>query len=94
MVHTYIEELKKCNRGRLDHVQDNIVAGDEMQIFQYDPKTKQQLAVWVFPGEDPPVQFKRSKSVAKQMVACIFSKSGHVATIPLEDRTFQLMVLY
>ena len=48
--------------------------------------SKQQLAVWVFPGEAPPLKYKRSKSVAKQMVACFFSKSGHVATIPLEGR--------
>ena len=42
--------------------------------------------LWVFPGETPLVKFKRSKTFAKQMVTCFFSKSGHVATIPLEDR--------
>ena len=40
--------------------------------------------MWVFPGKAPLIKFKRSKSVAKQTVACFF-KSGCVATIPLED---------
>ena len=42
--------------------------------------------VWFFQGKAPPVKIKRSKSVAKQMVACFFPKSGHVSTIPLENR--------
>ena len=52
-----------------------------MWIFQYNPETMQQSAAWA-----PPVKFKQSKSVAKQMVACFFSKSDYEATIPLEDR--------
>ena len=77
--------LNKFDGGRSSGVWD-IVTGHETWIFQYNPETKQQSAVWVLPGEAPPVKFKRSKSVAKQMVACLFSNSGHVATIHLEDR--------
>ena len=38
-----------------------------------------------FEGEAPPVKFKWLKSAGKQMVACFFSKSCHVATIPFKD---------
>ena len=62
-----------------------IVPSDEMGIFQYNPETMQQSAVWVFTGETPPVKFKWSVSIAKQTVAC-FTKSDHVATKPSENR--------
>ena len=63
-----------------------IVTGDETWVYQYDPKTKQQSEVLVFPDEYPPVKFKRNRSAPIQMVACFFAKFGHVATILLEDR--------
>ena len=77
--------LRKFDGGRSPRVWD-IVTGDETWVYQYDPETKQQSAVWVFPDENPPVKFKRSRSACKQMIACFFAKFGHVATIPLEDR--------
>ena len=40
----------------------------------------------MFPDENPPVKFKRNRSVSKQMIACFFAKIGHIATIQLEDR--------
>ena len=67
--------LKKFDGGRTSRVWD-IVTGDETWMSQYDPETKQQSAVWVFPGEVPPVKFRLSKSVEKQMMACFFSKSA------------------
>ena len=42
-------------RGRSPRVR-NIVTGDETWAYLYDPKTKQQSAVWVFPDENPPVK--------------------------------------
>ena len=42
--------------------------------------------VLLIQGEDPPVKFKRYKSVRKQMVASFFEMGDHVATVPLEDR--------
>ena len=77
--------LRKFDRGMSPRVWD-IVTGDEPWVYQYDPETKQQSAVWVFPDENPPVKFKRNRSASKQMTACFFSKFGHVTTIPLEDR--------
>lgn len=66
----------------------NIVTGDESWIYQYDPETKNQSTVWVFQDEPPPTKVARSRSVGKQMVACFFSITGHVATVPLvEQRT-------
>ena len=77
--------LRKFDGGRSDRV-SNIVTGDETYVYQYDPETKQQSSVWLFPGETPPVKFKRSRSVSKQMIAVFFAKSGHVATVPLLER--------
>ena len=77
--------LRKLDAGRSPHVWD-IVTGDETWVYQYDPETKQQLEVWVFPDENPPVKFKRNRSASKQMIASFFAKLGHVATIPLEDK--------
>ena len=78
--------LKKVNRGCSSHVWD-CVTGKETWVFQCDPETKQQSAVRVFPVEAPPVNFKQSKSIAKQFVANFFSESGCAATIPLQDWT-------
>ena len=77
--------MERFDQGRSRRVWD-IVTGDETWIYQYDPETKQQSSVWVFEDEDPPVKYMRSKSAGKQMIACFFAKSGHVATVPLEDR--------
>ena len=73
--------LRKFDGERSPRVWD-IVTEDEICVYQYDPETKQQSAVWVF----PPVKFKTNRSASKQMIACFFAKFGHVATIPLEDR--------
>ena len=54
-------------------------------MYQYDPETKQQSAVWVFSDENPPVQFQRNSSASTEMIACFCAKFGHVATILLED---------
>ena len=77
--------LRKFDGGRSSSVWD-IVTGDATWVDQYDPETKQQSAVWVFPDENPPVKFNRNKSASKQMIACFFANFSHVATIPLEDR--------
>lgn len=77
--------LRKFDGGRSARVWD-IVTGDETFVYQYDPDSKQQSTVWLFPGETPPVKFRRSKSAAKQMIAVFFTKSGHIASVPLEER--------
>ena len=77
--------LRKFDGGRPPRFWD-IVTGDKTWVYQYDPETKQQSAVWVFPDENPPVKFKRNRSASKQMIPPFFAKCGHVATIPLEDR--------
>ena len=64
----------------------DIVTGGETWVYQHEPETKQQSAVWVFPDENPPVKFNRNRSASKQMIACFSEKFSHVATIPLEDR--------
>ena len=65
--------LRKFDGRRSPPVWD-IAKGDETWVYQYDPETKQQSAVWVFPDENPPVKFKRNRSASKQMIACFFAK--------------------
>ena len=77
--------LRKFDGGRSPRVWD-IVRGDETWVYQYDPETKEQSVAWVFPDENPPVNFKRNGSASKQMIPSFFSKFGGVATILLKDR--------
>lgn len=77
--------LKKFEGGRSNSVY-NIVTGDESWIYSYEPETKQQSTVWVFQNEPKPTKVVRSRSVSKRMIACFFGKTGHVATVALEDR--------
>jgi len=64
-----------------------IVTGDETWIYQYDPETKCQSQVWLFEGDAPPTKLRRALSADKRMVATFFSRSGHVATVPLVERS-------
>ena len=77
--------LRKFDGGRSPHVWV-IVTGDETCVYQYEPETKEQSEVWIFPDENPPMKFKRNRNASKQMIARFFAKFGHVATIPLEDK--------
>ncbi|KAI6647415.1 hypothetical protein LOD99_12411 [Oopsacas minuta] len=60
--------LKKFKGGESKRVYE-ILTCDETWIYQYDPETKRQSSIWVFPGEDPPVKVRRARSVGKKMVA-------------------------
>ena len=64
----------------------NIVSGDETWVYQFDPETKALSSVWLFPGDNPPLKFKWSRSTSKQLVASYIAKTGHITTIPLEER--------
>ena len=77
--------LEKCYSGRVNSTW-NIVSGDETWVYQFDHEMKAQPSVWLFPGDTPPLKFKRSRSTSKQMVASYIAKTGHIATIPLEER--------
>lgn len=77
--------LKKFHKGTSKDVY-KIVTGDESWIYAYDPETKQQSTVWVFQDEPSPTKVVRSRSTSKQMVACFFGISGHVATVPLVEK--------
>ena len=76
---------KRLYNGDSRRVSDT-VTGDKTWIYQFDPETKRQSSVWVFPDEQPPTKFKRQRSVGKKMVATFFSTSGHLATVVLEDQ--------
>ena len=78
--------LRKFNGDRSKLTWEGLT-GDEPWTYRYDPDTKMQSAVRLFPEEPPPPKkLQRSRSAQKKMVACFFGKSGHVATILLKDR--------
>lgn len=77
--------LDKFDRGR-SRLVETIVTGDETWIYQFDPLTKQQSQVWMFPDDDVPTKPRRARSVGKQMVASFFGKSGHVSTTVLDQQ--------
>lgn len=79
------EMRKKFDVGTAKSVY-NIVTGDETWIYAYQPETKQQSTVWVFQDESNPTKVVRARSTSKKMIACFFGCTGHIATIPLEDR--------
>ena len=54
--------LRQFDGGRSPRVWD-IATGDETWVYQYDSKTKQKSAVWVFPDENPPEIQKKQKCV-------------------------------
>ena len=77
--------LEKYDSGRANSTW-NIVNSDETWVYQFDPEAEAQSSVWLFPGDTPPLKFKQSRSTSKQMVALYIAKTGHITTIPLEER--------
>ena len=77
-------KLRKFNGGRPKWTWE-VRTGDETWSYQYDPETTMQSVIWLFLDKSPPPKLKRLRSTQKKMKACFFGKSGHVATIPLED---------
>ena len=67
-------------------VRYKIVTVDESWICAYEPETKLQSTVWVFEPGPNPTKVVCERITLKQMLACFFCKTGHVATVPLEHR--------
>ena len=63
-----------------------IVTCDDSWIYAYESETKQQSTVLVFEGEPNTTKVVCGKSIARQMIAIFFGKTGHVATVALEQR--------
>ena len=79
------EMLQKYDRGTSKQVYDN-VTGDESWIYAYESESKQQSTVSVFQDEPNPTKVVPAPSTSKQMIACFFGKTRHVAIVPLEQR--------
>ena len=77
--------LEKYNSRRTNSTW-NIISGGETRVHQFDPKAKAQSLVWLFPGDTPPLKFKRSRGTSKQMVASYIAKTRHITTIALKER--------
>ncbi|XP_061705471.1 histone-lysine N-methyltransferase SETMAR-like [Cydia pomonella] len=77
--------IDKFDAGEKKNVYD-ILTGDETWLYNYDPETKRQSTVWCFEDEPTPTKCRRTRSTQKQMIASFFCKTGHIATIVLEDQ--------
>ena len=60
-----------------------IVRGNESWICAYELETKQQFIELVIEPEPHPTKVVREENTSKQLVACFFCITGHVATVPL-----------
>ena len=49
-------------------------------------KANVSLPSGILKNEEKPTKLRRSSSVGKKMVATFFCRSGHVVTVPLQDR--------
>ena len=76
--------LQKYDRSTSKHVYD-IVTDDETWMYAYEPESKQQSTIWVVQDKPNPTKVARVGSTRKQMIACFFEKTGHVAIVPLEQ---------
>lgn len=83
---TWCKKTLKRLQGKEPNFVNNIVSGDESWIYSYEPESKAQSTVWTFQNELKPTKIIRSRSTSKKMVATFVAKSGHVATICLQDR--------
>ncbi|OWA55736.1 hypothetical protein BV898_20124, partial [Hypsibius exemplaris] len=66
-----------------------IVTGDEMWGYYYDPLTKRQSMEWVKREDPRPTKVRRSKSVKKTMFIIFFNSAGVVSTsklVPIPGR--------
>lgn len=77
--------IRKYRGGESKDTYD-IITGDETWIYCYNPELDQQSRVWCFESELPPTKTRRPRGVGKRMVASFFSKTGHIATIEVDDR--------
>lgn len=76
---------EKYDREYSHYIWD-IITGDGVWMYQYDPETKHQSTVWVFEEKELPTKFKKAKSMNKNMLACFFMRSGHLKSKPLKNR--------
>ena len=77
--------LQKYDRDVSKYVYD-IVTGNESWIYAYEPQNKQQSTVLVLQDDPNSKKVARARSTSKQMIACVFGKTEHVAIVPLEQR--------
>ncbi|GBP14862.1 hypothetical protein EVAR_75446_1 [Eumeta japonica] len=77
-------QLTRFKKGTSNFVW-NIVTDDETCIYCYNPKTKQRSTVWVYRDEPKGTKAARERSASKRMIASSFDKTGHVATVGLEN---------
>ncbi|GBP93741.1 hypothetical protein EVAR_67033_1 [Eumeta japonica] len=63
----------------------DIVTGNETWFYCYDFETKQQLNVWVYRDALKPIKVARGKKPLNGCVLFFFNKTGHVATVVLEN---------
>ena len=87
-----IQFVNRSKKGSCRLVERNgknvydIVTGDELWIYAYEPESKQQSTVWVFQDEPNPTKVPSTRCTSKQMISCFFWKTGHVTIVRLEQR--------
>jgi len=70
--------LERIQRDR--NFLKNVITGDEIWIFEYDPETKRQTKEWHTSASPRPEKAKRSNSKMKSLLICFFDSEGIVHT--------------
>ena len=74
-----IEKYDKCDPCRLEE----IVTGDEIWIYHFQPDSKAKNKVWVSSEGDRPVIARRCKTSNRMLYAIFFDSKGPVLHIPV-----------
>jgi len=61
-----------------DDILGRVITGDKTWVYQYDPETKQQSALWKTANSPQPKKFHRSKSRVKTILLTFFDTRGTV----------------
>ena len=69
--------LRKFDGGRSPRV-----TGDDTWVYQYNPETKQQSAVWILPDDNPLVTERRLRLTGMSTTVCLKSSRHGASGVP------------
>ncbi|GBO99307.1 hypothetical protein EVAR_560_1 [Eumeta japonica] len=82
---TWCNDMLTRFKERASNLVWEIVTGDEIWIYRYDPKRKKQLTVCLYRDEPKPTKVACDRKASKRMNASFFNKTRHMATVALEN---------
>ena len=75
-------ELLKTYKGCNSRVVSNLLTGDEIWVYMFEPQKRADNKQWKRKNKEYPCIAKRTKSLKKMLYAIFFNSSGPVAQVP------------